>query len=202
MPSALKIYVLKLNQGKYYVGKTLNVKKRYEEHRAGSGSAWTRKYRPVRIERVIPQKSAYDEDLHVKHYMAKYGIQNVRGGSYSSVLMDETQVSLLEKEIRHAQNKCVRCGRESHFVADCFANTDTRGNRLSDAESSSKVEFVSYESDSDDQQLNCFRCGREGHFAPSCYASYHVKGYRINSSTSSNSVKSSVVRSKSASFTR
>lgn len=47
------IYVLALRSGRYYVGKTANLEKRLREHSEGRGSAWTRKYKPVKlIERI------------------------------------------------------------------------------------------------------------------------------------------------------
>jgi predicted GIY-YIG superfamily endonuclease len=36
------IYILKLREGKYYIGKTKNVEKRFNEHIAGNGSGWTK----------------------------------------------------------------------------------------------------------------------------------------------------------------
>ena len=42
------IYVLKLEQGKYYIGKTNNIKRRYMEHLQGSGASCTAKYKPLR----------------------------------------------------------------------------------------------------------------------------------------------------------
>ena len=44
---------LKLDEEKYYVGKSNNVKKRYKEHITGNGSAWTRMYKPISIHKII-----------------------------------------------------------------------------------------------------------------------------------------------------
>jgi predicted GIY-YIG superfamily endonuclease len=42
------IYILKLNDNKYYVGKTNKiVNERYQEHIDGVGSFWTKKYKPL-----------------------------------------------------------------------------------------------------------------------------------------------------------
>ena len=44
------IYILKLNNNKYYVGKTnRTVNDRYQEHLDGNGSIWTKKYKPQSI---------------------------------------------------------------------------------------------------------------------------------------------------------
>ncbi len=47
--SSTNIYVLQLKSGKYYVGQTNKVAKRFEEHKEGKGSAWTSTYKPVKV---------------------------------------------------------------------------------------------------------------------------------------------------------
>jgi len=83
------IYVLKLTSGKYYVGKTFNIDKRYEEHLSGKGSTWTKLYKPTSIIEVRKSTSGFDEDKVTKEYMAKYGIKNVRGASYVAKELDD-----------------------------------------------------------------------------------------------------------------
>ena len=176
------IYVLKLEGGKYYVGKTTHVKRRFQEHKEGKGSSWTRKYRPIRILSSIPETSPFDEDKVTKETMSQYGIPHVRGGSYTCMELDEEQICLLTKEIRGAKGQCNRCGREGHFVGTCWASTDEKGQKIeeSDSEPDSDSESDSEsDSDSESESDSCFRCGREGHYASQCYASYHRKGYRI-----------------------
>ncbi len=70
------IYILRLKDGKYYIGKTDNTLQRYQEHLEGRGSAWTRKHKPVDVMKVILNASPFDEDKCVKEYMAKYGTEN------------------------------------------------------------------------------------------------------------------------------
>jgi predicted GIY-YIG superfamily endonuclease len=122
-----QIYILKLRAGKYYIGKTRNIEKRYEEHLTGTGSGWTKKHKPVYLIKTIKSTSQFDEDKYVKEYMAKYGIENVRGGSYSNIVLDENSIAVLEKEIRHSNNVCMRCGRDTHYIKDCYATTDVDG---------------------------------------------------------------------------
>jgi hypothetical protein len=84
------IYVLKLQKGKYYIGKTSNPQFRLESHFFSNGSEWTKIYRPLQIIELIPNCDDYDEDKYTKMYMDKYGIDNVRGGSYTSIKLDST----------------------------------------------------------------------------------------------------------------
>ena len=124
------IYVLKLAGGKYYVGKSENPQQRFQQHLAGSGSSWTRKYKPIAIEKVIPNCSPLDEDKYTKEYMMKHGMDNVRGGTYVEIKLDDFQQEALSREFWSARDACMRCGRPGHFVKDCKAYHDIRGNKL------------------------------------------------------------------------
>jgi len=124
------IYILRLINIKYYVGKSKNPQKRFTEHVKGFGSAWTKKYKPIEIEQIIEHTSPFDEDKYVKEYMAKYGIDSVRGGSYVTIELTESQKRFISKEIWGATDCCMRCGRDSHFVSKCYAKVDINGNVL------------------------------------------------------------------------
>lgn len=85
------LYVLKLEHGKYYVGISHNVKKRYETHISGLGAEWTKIHRPIRIMQDIQlafcsyTKVKPYEDAKTIEMMKKYGRENVRGGIYCAV---------------------------------------------------------------------------------------------------------------------
>lgn len=55
------IYVLKLEQDKYYIGKTDNPNIRLENHFSSNGSEWTKLYKPLKIIEIIPNCDNYDE---------------------------------------------------------------------------------------------------------------------------------------------
>ena len=165
------IYILKCEMGKYYVGKTNNIERRKQEHLSGS-CAWTKKYKPISIDKIVNNASSFDEDKYTKEYMNKYGIDNVRGGAYASINLTDNQINTLNTEIRAASNKCVRCGRSGHYIKDCYAKKDILGTIIYD-----------YNSDSDsgsDSNFNCFRCGRSNHFANECYAKIDVYGNKLS----------------------
>jgi cellular nucleic acid-binding protein len=128
---------------------------RYKEHLAGNGSVWTRQHRPVEVVKIIEGCSNFDEDKYTKEYMAKYGIDNVRGGTYVETKLSSTQKDTIHREIWGAQDKCTRCGREGHFVDNCYAKTVIDGG--------GRVTGV------------CYRCGNKGHYAQNCYATTHVE---------------------------
>ena len=53
------IYILKLNNSKYYVGKTnRSVNERYQEHLEGIGSLWTKIYKPLSVVKQIENSSS------------------------------------------------------------------------------------------------------------------------------------------------
>ena len=98
------IYVLRLEGGRYYIGKSDNVMNRYQQHLNGNGSAWTRKYKPVSLEKTIENVSPFEEDKITKEYMSKYGIDKVRGGSYVEVELSEFHIDALKMEIWAAKD--------------------------------------------------------------------------------------------------
>ena len=147
------IYILRLEGGRFYIGKSNNPMKRYEEHLRGEGAAWTRRYRPVGVERIVSQVSPFEEDRYTKEYMSAHGIDNVRGGSYCDVELDDFQREALQVEIWSANNKCIRCGRGGHFVRDCYAARDVNGEVIGCSSSSP--------SDSDEMVWVCEKCDRE-----------------------------------------
>ena len=43
------VYILRCNDGSYYIGVSADLKERVKEHNAGQGSAFTKKRRPVKL---------------------------------------------------------------------------------------------------------------------------------------------------------
>ena len=82
------VYVLKLKNSKIYGGYTCNYKKRMQQHFTGKGSTATRKYAPVKIERVIPcynKTYALTVERNItQQLMLKYGENMVRGGPWTN----------------------------------------------------------------------------------------------------------------------
>jgi hypothetical protein len=80
---------------------------------------WTKKYNPINVLEIIPDCDDYDEDKYTRRYMDKYGIDNVRGGSFCEVILDEQTIQMLEKMSKTTQNKCFTCGIIGHFAKEC-----------------------------------------------------------------------------------
>lgn len=127
------IYVLSLEGNKFYVGRTdLNVDDRFEQHKNGNGSMWTKLYAVVKIVECFETYDSFDEDKYVFKYMGRYGIDNVRGGSFSTINISDGDKRALIKIIRNAFDCCLRCGYDNHFTENCFACKDIDGNILLD----------------------------------------------------------------------
>lgn len=202
------IYVLRLEGGRYYVGKSDDVMNRYQQHRNGLGSAWTRKYKPIVLEKTIENVSPFEEDKITKEYMSKYGIDKVRGGSYVEVELSGFHTDALNMEIWAAKGLCTNCGRPGHFVKDCYATTNTLGNKIEyeeevevwgceycDRTFTTESNCIVHEKYCKEKATKhryvkpktmkkegaCYRCGRQGHYSPDCYARTDSKGYTLDS---------------------
>ena len=115
------LYILRLEDQCRYVGRTAKLRSRLRQHRHPSprSVAWVLKHPFVAVERVIHNANPFDEDRYVKEYMSIYGIDKVRGGVYSNVSLHDDQVKLLQREIWHAQGKCIKCGKHGHYMRQC-----------------------------------------------------------------------------------
>ena len=80
------IYVLELENGKYYIGSTKRLGRDLGKHFLGKGIDWTRINKPVKVLTYfdVPMPNNYiDEKLKLlKQHVAYYGMENVRGGNF------------------------------------------------------------------------------------------------------------------------
>lgn len=113
------IYILELENQKYYVGKTINPYFRLADHFSNNGSKWTQMYKPIRILDLIPNCDNGDEDKYTIQYMSKYGIDNVRGGAFSQIELNDAYKETIQQMIRSRKDLCFICGSSGHFAKDC-----------------------------------------------------------------------------------
>jgi len=181
-----KLYVLQLEKGKYYVGKTQFVAQRYKQHLEGYGAAWTKKYKPIKLMEVRDMNTEHDETNLTKDLMKKYGIENVRGGSYTEVNFKNPVKDLLEREIRGNTDACYKCGETGHFARNCHVEFVWQCDYCN-REFKSEDSCIKHENRCggqlgyvDSKKNACYRCGRSTHYASECYASRHVNGYELD----------------------
>ena len=117
----MKIYILKCEDNKYYVGRTKNIEKRIIQHFILNGSKWTKKYKPIEI---INQYDCdeFDEEKYTLLTMDKYGIENVRGGSYCKMKFSKYDIDKIQQTIYSIMDKCYKCGEKGHFANECGKN--------------------------------------------------------------------------------
>lgn len=125
------IYVLELAQGRVYVGRTSDMKRRVGQHMTGKGSAFTQAFPPTgvllpRLGQVRGSDEAAERDETLR-YMFLRGIPLVRGWKYTRVCMSEQEQQDAEDNIRELFDLCRRCGHPGHFITRCRASFDRNG---------------------------------------------------------------------------
>ena len=176
------IYILCLTNNKYYIGKTNNPQKRILNHFQQQGSAWTKKYKPISVEKVINNADDFDEDKWTIIYMKIYGIDNVRGGSFCSIKLSKSNKQTLQRMITGSSDCCYKCGQSGHYISQC------PGAQEEDEEEEYEVwccEYCDKEFDSlkgctfhenvhckkkytKNKQIVCYTCGEPGHYSGNC----------------------------------
>lgn len=109
--TTLKAYVIECVGNHYYVGITDSLTDAWFHHINGIASIWTQIHKPLRVITVINEAETHDEFSLIKLYMARFGIEKVRGGNYCQLTLSPTQISDLKESIRqdkdHEMNKLV-----------------------------------------------------------------------------------------------
>ncbi len=186
------IYILELENQKFYVGKTEHPDIRIDSHFQNEGSIWTKKYKPIRIQELIPDCDSFDEDKHVLKLMSEKGINNVRGGSFSQIKLNDENMKTIQQMLVSTNDQCFICGSKEHFMKDCKQKkkTDPKCDCASSyfsphRKSKCLLKKVLDLFDDEEEEVEkiksykCFRCGREGHFIKNCYASTHINGNKL-----------------------
>lgn len=185
--SKYNIYALLLNNNKYYIGKTKKeVLLRLYEHKMRPTNNWLKIYKPLLIKEEYESLDPFAEDNLTKKYMNNYGIDNVRGGSYTSFELENDQKKLLQKELSSLEDKCFNCNKPGHFAKNCpeKRNIKFRNDILKDlSEEEDKYEIIEKPKENNnlieelskkykmiikDSKFACNKCGALGHLSTEC----------------------------------
>lgn len=102
------IYVLKLVEDRYYVGRTINIFRRTQEHFTGVGSIYTRKYKPLKVVEVEEEITTDDERKMTFKYVEKYGWGKVRGSYWCSLEIPKPNIKRNNKPKLKKFKKLIR----------------------------------------------------------------------------------------------
>lgn len=115
------IYIVQCLSDKYFVYRSkcsdLNL-----QHFKTNRCNWTNKYIPLVIIDIINNCDMFDEDKYVKIYMKKFGIDNVRGGTYIDIILTKNCLLYLNKELNRCllkTVKCANCDQHGHQYSKC-----------------------------------------------------------------------------------
>lgn len=98
----MSIYILRLEENKYYVGSVVNIHNVHGAislHLQGLGSPWTAQHKVLEIMETIPQGTIADEHRYTIEYMKKYGYKNVRGAEYCNIKLNTKEITAIKNEI-------------------------------------------------------------------------------------------------------
>ena len=189
------IYVLRLEEDKYYVGKTKNLAIRIEQHKNGFGAVFTKRYKFIDLVEQIETDDPFAEDNVTKRYMKKYGIDNVRGGTYTQLDIDQYRVAL-EAEFKTLDDVCFGCGLSGHYKRQCPGIIKQEEpkcvicNQVMETDHDKfcfpdmpKVSNKSNKITNNSINTKCDRCGRSGHLIDKCYANTDIYGNKLDEET-------------------
>ena len=109
-PPPRKIYCLSLADDKYYIERTDCIDKRLSLHKEKKACAWTTLHEVIDVVEIIDMRaSSGSENVRgderdaerevVERYMKQYGLDNVRGGSLSSVKLTDRDYRRMRKKL-------------------------------------------------------------------------------------------------------
>ena len=117
------IYILKLKNAKFYIGKSRNQKtlaNRLRNHFSHGGAVWTKRHRPIGVDKIINIiDEKFIEDRMVFEYMNRYGIDNVRGGSFCRVKLSVEEKNVIQRIINTEEDTCFICNSKKHMSNEC-----------------------------------------------------------------------------------
>jgi predicted GIY-YIG superfamily endonuclease len=178
----VNIFILKLKQNKYYIGTTTKPNFDFTKHFNYNEIEWTTKYQPIELIEFIKNCDDDDADEYTCKYMEKYGLNNVRGGSFNDMKINENDQEFLENRFNEITDKCYICGSHSHDAdeckkEDCFENGKIYCCKICNQEFKLLNDLLMHgRKCKTDKCEKCSKCGRYNHNASKCPSK--IKNYQ------------------------
>jgi len=170
------IYVLRFSEEKYHIGKIDGFERLLEYIKKQVVHPCGPEYKYIEIAETL-FGDAYDVDKYVIIYMTKYGVDNVRGGSYNTKKLSMDQQLSIHRTICAATDTCTACGFYGHKIQDCKEDICYKCGRAGHLYNRCHAQEHSLGGD-----LNgCKRCGRSDHWAIRCNRSKDIFGRPLES---------------------
>jgi hypothetical protein len=151
------IYILKCKNDCFFIGKTTgSYFTDIDNHFKGNGCEWTKLYKPIRLEILRHFCDETDDDFYTKMYITKYGIDKVRGGSYSQLVLSQQQIDEINHYPIDLHLTCYQCYMKGHkrrlcpFLRNSFDKKDT----IEDTDDDKKSNEEAYEDPKDIKNAN------------------------------------------------
>jgi hypothetical protein len=117
------VYVLKLENKKYYIGKSNDIKRRIWIHTNNNGSKWTSKNKLIkRIPNITNDTGVFSELIETLECMKMYGIDNVRGSMFTQINLSNDDKIKAAELYCEMYDLCRKCGSNKHFITNCNNN--------------------------------------------------------------------------------
>lgn len=176
------IYVLQLENGKFYVGYTERENgERFIEHFSDEGAEWTKKYKPIQV-LEFREGTKDDENIVTLELMRELGWFNVRGGKWCKVNMThppEELVAHIPINVKNALKTAMsKITSTKYLSTQQISNTGESNKFMTEIiKQKPKQKPKSKQTVKSD---NCYRCGRAGHWEADCYASKDINGNHLS----------------------
>ena len=155
------VYVLELEDGCYYIGRSKHLQSRLKKHKNGNSVYFVGRHKMLRLEKVFAYENEecdlFDEEAVFFKYCKMYGIDKCRGGRLSGILLNGQDTKTVEDMLKNSSDNCFLCQSPSHWWKSC---------PLIQCNNPYCKQFGHIESQC--PLTTCRKCGGKSHWASAC----------------------------------